>query len=266
LLFEISQTQRNDRFAQTFFSEIDVLETEAQPIETTQTNLVLAFKEGAYSYRINLSDAPDLAPWTEQELIPVIKRWYPRIVALLPCPGFEAPSEVTIRFRHGMRQTPAAAIRNQISCNIEWFRRNLKGEAVGSVVHELVHVAQQYGRARQSGRTTSRTPGWLTEGIADYVRWFWYEPESRGADITKNNFSRAQYNASYRITGNFLDWVSRNYDEAIVRKLNAAARQGEYREELWKESTGKSVQELGDEWKNFHQKRLGISAAPENPK
>ena len=35
----------------------------------------------------------------------------------------------------------------------------------------------------------------------------------------------------------------------IVRKLNAAMRDGDYRDELWKLYTKKSVQELGDEWK-----------------
>jgi len=34
-----------------------------------------------------------------------------------------------------------------------------QGEAIGSIVHELVHVAQQYRRAR--------APGWLVEGIPD---------------------------------------------------------------------------------------------------
>jgi hypothetical protein len=44
-----------------------------------------------------------------------------------------------------------------------------------------------------------------------------------------------------------------------VQKLNAAGRAGKYREELWKEVTGKSIQELGDEWKRLQEQRLAAT-------
>jgi hypothetical protein len=53
-----------------------------------------------------------------------------------------------------------------------------------------------------------------------------------------------------------LNWVTQTYDKNIVRKLNAAARQGKYNEELWKEATGRTVQELGDEWKKSLEKKI----------
>jgi len=43
--------------------------------------------------------------------------------------------------------------------------------------------------------------------------------------------------------------VTDKYDKEIVRKLNALLRDGKYKEEVFKELTGKTVQELGDEWK-----------------
>jgi len=124
-----------------------------------------------------------------------------------------------------------------------------------------VHVVQQYGRARRTNPNATRTPGWLVEGIADYIRWFLYEPETRGAEVTGRNISRARYNSSYRITGNFLNWVTETYDHDIARKLNAAARQGKYNEDLWKTYTGHTVQELGDEWKQSLEKKLAAEAA-----
>src|SRR5258706_4853706 len=156
---------------------------------------------------------------------------------------------------------PAAAGRSGISCNIDWFRKELKGEAKGAVVHELVHVVQQYGFVRRNNPNATRAPGWLVEGIPDYIRWFLYEPETKGAEITPRNISRARYDASYRVTGNFLNWVIEKYDKQIVVKLNAAARQGNYKEELWKNSTGKTVQELGEEWKKGHEQRLAAAKA-----
>jgi hypothetical protein len=43
---------------------------------------------------------------------------------------------------------------------------------------------------------------------------------------------------------------------------DAAPREGRYVESLWKDYTGKTVQELGEEWKALHDKRLGASTKP----
>ncbi|MEW6157359.1 MAG: family 16 glycoside hydrolase, partial [Verrucomicrobiota bacterium] len=145
--------------------------------------------------------------------------------------------------------------------------RNLKGEAKGAVVHELVHVVQNYGRGRRDNPEATRPPGWLVEGIPDYIRWFLYEPQSKGAEITARNFERARYDGNYRITANFLNWVVANYDKAIIEKLNSASREAKYNDELWKTHTGKTVQELGDLWRKEHETRLAAlaPAAARNP-
>jgi len=62
--------------------------------------------------------------------------------------------------------------------------------------------------------------------------------------------------AGYRVTANFLNWVTEKHDKDIIKKMNAAMRDGKYREELWEECTGKSAPELGDEWK------ASLKAAP----
>jgi hypothetical protein len=53
-----------------------------------------------------------------------------------------------------------------------------------------------------------------------------------------------------------LNWVTLNHEQEIVKKLNAAARDGKYDEKLWKEFTGKTLQELGADWKNHHEQRI----------
>ena len=204
-------TEKATRFGNTFFSEIDVIDANAKASPEGTSEAIapkpIEGSAGKYRFTIDIALAPDLAEWAEKELMPVVKDWYPKIVPMLPSDGFEAPAQVRIEFKEGMRGTPAYASREGISCNIEWFRRNLKGEARGAVVHELVHVVQQYGRARRNNPAATRTPGWVVEGIADYIRWFLYEPESKGAEITARNLERARYDANYRITGNFLNWV-----------------------------------------------------------
>ncbi|MBM4027886.1 MAG: hypothetical protein FJ280_21165 [Planctomycetes bacterium] len=96
----------------------------------------------------------------------------------------------------------------------------------------------------------------LVEGMCNYIRWFLYEPQTRGAEITRRNIAQARYDSSYRISATFLNWVTQEYCRDIVPRLNAAARQGKYSEEIWKTATGHTVQELGDQWKAQMEKKV----------
>lgn len=259
LLFDISQTEGRDPFGNTFYSEIDVIDAEGPApafIKSGESQpIVISFEAegGIFRFTIDVTRAPDMAEWSEDRLKPVVQEWYARLVGMLPSEGYQAPAEIRLRFREDMGGVPASAGGATINLNASWFRRERDREALGAVVHEMVHVVQGYSR-----RGTP-TPGWLVEGIADYIRWFLYEPEKKGAEITKRSLPTAKFDSSYRITGNFLDWVTRRYDEEIVPKLNAAARNGLYNEQLWREWTGKTLQELGAEWKEHHAERLGLS-------
>ena len=261
LLLDIAPTESRDAFGNTFYSEIDVVDVDG-PAPTTESKPILKTFEaanGEFRFTLDATAAPDLAEWAEKELQPVVQEWYPKIVALLPGEGYRAATNVTLRFRNDMGGVPASAGGSFVNMNSQWFRKELKREARGSVVHELVHVVQNYGRARRTNPNAARTPGWLVEGIPDYIRWFLYEPQTKGAEITQRNLANARYDASYRVSGNFLDWVGRTHDKDIVRKLNAAAREGNYSETLWKDWTGKTVQELGADWKKAHEERLGAA-------
>jgi hypothetical protein len=178
------------------------------------------------------------------------KTWYPRLAEMLSSEGFEPPRRVTIVFDPDMRGV-AETSGSRVRCAAGWFQGNLQGEALGAVFHELVHVVQQYGR-----RNATRVPGWLVEGVADYIRWFLFEPDSRGAEITSANLRRARYDGNYRISANFLNWASGNYAKDLVPRLNAAIRGGDYRHDLWKEVTGKTVEELGTEWRAAMEKKV----------
>jgi hypothetical protein len=229
-----------------------------------ETNKIFSTEDSKYHFVMDTSAVPDLSEWANTELVPVVKDWYPKIVKLLPSGGFEPSTNVTIRFRESMGRTPASAGGGRVNCNAEWFRKNLKGEAKGAVVHELVHIVQEYGRARRVNPDAARTPGWITEGIPDYIRWFLYEPQAKGAEITQRNLARARYDGNYRITANFLNWVVEKYDKQLIQKLNVAAREGKYAEDLWKEYTGKTLQELGDEWRKGHETRLASLTSATN--
>jgi hypothetical protein len=49
--------------------------------------------------------------------------------------------------------------------------------------------------------------------------------------------------------------VTRKYDPQLVVQLNVLARRGTYSEDFWKEKSGKTLGELGREWK---QEKVGL--------
>ena len=125
----------------------------------------------------------------------------------------------------------------------------MKGQAIGSLIHEAVHVVQDYGYGRNHNPDATENPGYLVEGIADYIRWYKFEPQSKGAEISERGLSRANYDKSYRVTANFLNWVTEKYNHDLVPQLNAAMRNGDYNTNIWTKTTGKTVEQLNAEWK-----------------
>jgi len=329
---------------------------------------------------IDTSKAPDMTEWAQQKLAPVLANWYPKISAMLPSPDYEPPQKWSVVIAPG--DGVAATSGTRVTANAKWFRGQLDKQAIGALVHEEVHVVQQYGGGRRNNRpgtfslgditnlpaltrkieekadpistyldqqltaserkalenyrgpgskaytwrtnlvgmlnrvvagpsiysaplfknvtlrettTTLRddkpeggdlarlnralledafpdelarrgsggrnrgNTGWLTEGIPDYIRWFLYEPQSHGAgvsyiqgriasDAKRDRVYEPKYNDSYRVSANFLNYVTHKYDRHIVTKLNAALRQGKYYDDIWVDDTGKSLQQLNEEW------------------
>jgi hypothetical protein len=259
-LFDCKRTEADDDFGNTFYSEIDVIAAAApgaKPQAAAPVTELVEIDGGKYRCTIDTTETPDLTEWAHTELVPVVKEWYPKIVEMLPSEGFEAPKVFSITFRKENRAI--ADTRNtRINCQAEWIRKNLKGEARGAIVHEMVHVVQQYW---SPGRrpNANRNPGWLVEGLCDYIRWYKYEPQTHGADINARRLSRANYDGSYRVTGNFLNWVTDHYDKTLVRDLNAAMREGKYTDDIWKKLTGKTADELNTEWKADLSRAVGAA-------
>lgn len=262
LLFDVEPTSKSDPFGNTFFSEVDVISTRGPAIERIKPEAIAKdptsasaekivreykTKDGKYRFFINSTKAPDLTEWSEKELVPVIQEWYPKLIEMMPSTGFKPLDVVTFEFDPSIGP-PAFAAGGKITIKADWFRNELKREAKGSMVHEMGHIVQSYGRGGRGGGGKP-TPGWITEGICDYIRWFLYEPQSKGAGLGPDRAEKVNYDGNYRISGNFLDWVATEKDKELLKKLNAVCREGKYDEGLWKEWTGKTLQELNTEWK-----------------
>ncbi|MCE9553551.1 MAG: hypothetical protein K8T91_09280 [Planctomycetes bacterium] len=232
LLFDIARVSDADQFGNTFFSEIDVHDGKqhtAKPLDP-----------GAVEMVFDVSETPALQPWVDAKLRPACLKWYPIIAKMLESNGFRAPRNVTLIFHKDM-PVPAATLGTRVHCNARWLQQTLEGEAIGAIIHELVHVIQHYGRMRVG----NPNPVWLVEGVADYIRWFHYEPKTLRPHPDP---ARAKYTDSYRTTAAFLNYLVEKHDPAMVAKLNEAMRTGRYHDELWKQFTGKSVDQLWAEY------------------
>jgi len=104
------------------------------------------------------------------------------------------------------------------------------------VTHEGMHVVQGYGYG--SG------PVWLTEGIADYVRYK-HGVDNIGSKWSLPNYNEKQnYTNSYRITARFFVWLEQNISQGLIAKLDQQLREKNYTEQSWLNLTGKTLPEL----------------------
>src|SRR5204863_5494459 len=110
------------------------------PADQTPSIKTTKSVDGKYEISIDTTGLDDgMKKWAEEKLRPVCETWYPKLVDMLPSEGYEAPKSFGIVFKDDMGRTPAAAGGTRVMCNRQWFEKNRDGEAVGAVVHEMVH-------------------------------------------------------------------------------------------------------------------------------
>jgi hypothetical protein len=183
---------------------------------------------------IDVTAAPDVKPWAEKAAA-LVKEWFPHVCQLLATENYTPPKEIRLIFKPDI-SAPAYASGNAITVNATWIRQH--PDDFGMMIHEMTHLIQRYpGRGNK--------PGWLVEGIADYIRWWRFEPE---APRTRVNPDRAKYTDSYRTTAAFLAWAVAKYDRGLVRKLDAALREEKYTPGLFEQATGKTLDVLWEEY------------------
>ncbi len=103
--------------------------------------------------------------------------------------------------------------------NPEWMKSF--PEDIDVVTHEVMHIVQSYKINNQ--------PTWLSEGIADYVRYKYGINNVKG-DWKMPDYAAGQsYLNSYRITARFLVWVEKNVNASIVDDMDKAMRDNTYR-------------------------------------
>ena len=182
---------------------------------------------------LDTGEVPHLQAWGEKAK-GVAERWYPRIQNLLPTNDFQPPREISLKIRKSDKGV-GGTVGTKITLSSHWVEKH--PEDLGLVVHELTHVIQHYPAAK---------PWWITEGIADYIRWGIFE--GKGQDWFPRPKEPQGYKKGYRVTAGFLLWLESDQAPGIVKKLNTAMRAGNYSEKLFKQAAGKSIDELWTEY------------------
>jgi hypothetical protein len=200
-------------------------------IALTSEPAVTVFKYPV-EFTFDVREASEMKDWA-QKAARICEQQYTMINDVLRDDRFQPPHRVKMRLviMDGVAYTSGG----QITGSVAYFKRH--PDDVGAMVHETVHVVQSY-RVRGN-------PGWLVEGIADYIRFFKYEPGKLGRISAR----RAHYDGSYRVTAAFLAYLTEQYDREIVRKLNKMMREGEYKKEVFQKLTGKTLEQLDIEWR-----------------
>ncbi len=182
---------------------------------------------------VDSTAAPDLAEWGKRggELM---EQWYPIVWNLLGTRGAKPAHHIKVTFQL-KQDAPAYATDGGIFVSVPWVRAH--PDDFGMMIHEMTHLIQAYP-------DSDTTPGWLVEGIADYIRWWRYEPEAPRPRITEKN----NYTDAYRVTAYFLAYLTHKYDHALVQKLDRAMKERQYTPSLFEASTGKALDIL---WTEF---------------
>lgn len=100
------------------------------------------------------------------------------------------------------------------------------------IAHELVHIAQAYPQGTG--------PAWLTEGIADYVRYYVLFPDDPGRAFDPG---REDWREGYSPTAGLLAWAEAKWP-GVVASVNSAIRKGDKGDVALAAATGMTPQAL----------------------
>ncbi len=201
----------------------------------------------AVSINVDVSEVPDLKEWAEKAK-GIAETWYPIITRDLETEGYTPPTKVTISFKDKMEGV-AGTSGDHIDVSARWVREH--PDDFGMVIHEITHVVQSYPKYR---------PSWVVEGIADYIRYWKFEPSSPARRFDPKH---STYRSGYQPAAAFLVWLDETKHKGIIRELNQALRDGTCTEGTIKNLAGKPVDRL---WLEFLEARQGGPRKPAAPK
>jgi len=175
--------------------------------------------------------------WTA-DLIPRLAGWWRDINLALGATACNAGKTIRLEFYEIHPPRIAAAARgDSILINAPYVRANLGNpDMFRMIAHELVHVAQAYPKGTG--------PAWLSEGIADYVRYYRLFPDDPGRAFDPGG---EDWREGYSPAAGLLAWAEATWP-GLVSAINAAMRKGDDGEAALTAATGMAPAAL---WKAY---------------
>lgn len=174
-------------------------------------------------------------PELKQELIETFFKTYPKLAKTFNKKTRKEVVFVIDPDYDGVAATAGGIVRY----SPKWFAKNPKD--IDVVTHEVMHIVQAY--EGKSG------PWWVTEGIADWVRFKYGVANEAGGWKLPAFDAKHSYENGYRITARFFEWVEKKVKKNTMKKLDYAMRNHTYSSDFWKEQTGKTIDELWADYK-----------------
>lgn len=171
----------------------------------------------------------------KKKLVNLFFKVYPEEVST-----FNKNASRTVIWHIGPKSQVAATVGNETWFHPDWFLDH--PEDIDCATHELMHIVQAYG-----GRPG--LPLWITEGIADYGRYKFGINNIKADWYLPGFASNQSYKNAYRVTARFFVWLEQHIqDRNIVTDLDKAMRDGTYSPDTWNKLTGKTVDQL---WQDY---------------
>jgi len=179
---------------------------------------------------LDAAQAPDLLPWMQTRLRPLLQQWYPVFGDTFAYPSYQPASMFTVKL--DATNTGVAYTSNSlIDVNPTWLRAHL-GEAVGAVMHETIHTIQYTG-----GKPNMHS--WEIEGMADYAREHIYQDRAPRAANTNETYLNG-----YSPAANLLSYAQTTYAASFIHDMNVASWNGAYSDSIFTQRTGRTVGQL----------------------
>lgn len=198
---------------------IDNLRFSGQPVSQCQSNInLITSVEGTFN-----ND-------TINNLVCTFHTVYPQLVT-----RFNPNAHNTVYLDIRDIDPPAYAHGNHIVVKRQWMLDNPHDTDI--MVHEGMHIVQAY--------SFGNVPGWLTEGIADFVRDE-FGLSNIGWSLQQYRYGQ-HYTNGYGVTASFLQWIDAHYaggGSSRVDQLDQLLRSGQYTDTIWVQWTGLDVDHL----------------------
>jgi len=176
---------------------------------------------------MDYSQAPDLKDFSDQ-VFSTLHAWFDGVNSLLESPNYEPVPAFSVTF-DAEYDGVAYASGNRIVGSVNYYRTHQ--DDVGSMIHEMTHVIQKYNNCA----------GWLTEGIADWVRYYNFEPNRKPGKPGPDN----HWTDGYGVSAYFLQWIQKlDEDRNMIYWANKDCREGTYNDDLWPRLTGSTLEQL----------------------